>query len=300
MVLLNRLNIKVKYLLAIVLFVTSFCATAKTSVWEVSKGDKRLFLGGTVHVLSEKDFPLPCEYQTAFLKSDKVYFEADVTAFEKPSLQAQILQQGMYPQGESILNKITPQTANLLSQYFVDAGISGAAAMVKFKPGMLLSVLTIMELGKLGITAQGVDQHYLDAAKAAGKTIAYLETPDKQLEFLYQLGIGNEDKFVRYLVETINQLDSQFPELIKAWRTGNMQRMAEVIDLNRTEQEFPSIYNVLIVQRNLAWLKRIEAMLIDSAIEYVLVGGAHMAGKVGLLEQLKLRGYNVQQLDACS
>ena len=42
-----------------------FHTFAETSVWRVSNGDSELFIGGTIHVLSATDYPLPIEFEQA-------------------------------------------------------------------------------------------------------------------------------------------------------------------------------------------------------------------------------------------
>jgi uncharacterized protein YbaP (TraB family) len=47
----------------------------KTSVWEISNGDNVLYIGGTIHILRESDYPLPSAFDTAFNDSEIIVFE---------------------------------------------------------------------------------------------------------------------------------------------------------------------------------------------------------------------------------
>ena len=38
-----------------------------SSVWKISRNGSTLYLAGTIHILRESDFPLPKEYEGAFL-----------------------------------------------------------------------------------------------------------------------------------------------------------------------------------------------------------------------------------------
>ena len=39
---------------------------AGSPVWKVSKGSNYLYVGGTVHILSETDYPLPYAFELAY------------------------------------------------------------------------------------------------------------------------------------------------------------------------------------------------------------------------------------------
>jgi hypothetical protein len=58
-------------------------------------------------------------------------------------------------------------------------------------------------------------------------------------------------------------------------------------------EQTPDIYEALLVERNKAWLMKIEAMLQTPELEYVLVGALHLAGPDSLLSMLRQRGYSV-------
>ena len=49
---------------------------AKAMVWQISDGERTLYLAGTMHLLSKADYPLPKAYENAYAKADILYFEA--------------------------------------------------------------------------------------------------------------------------------------------------------------------------------------------------------------------------------
>ena len=46
-------------------------AFADSPVWRVTKGDHVLFIGGTVHLLTQADYPLPDAFEQAYLAGIK-------------------------------------------------------------------------------------------------------------------------------------------------------------------------------------------------------------------------------------
>ena len=51
---------------------------AKSSVWQVSKGNDSLFIGGTVHILPKSEMPLPVEFNHAYKQADTIVLEAPI------------------------------------------------------------------------------------------------------------------------------------------------------------------------------------------------------------------------------
>jgi len=286
-------------LLVIGLSYATVCIS-ETSVWEVSNGENRLFIGGTVHLLSVKDYPLPCEFDVAFKQADELYFETNIKEIENPEFAVKLMLEGTYPSGISLLDKLSAETQEKLTIFFAESSLPGLA-FVKFKPGMLLSTLSMVKLQSLGMTLSGVDEHFYNRAMQAGKFVGYFETPDEHVSFILQLGVGNEDKFIEYMIESMGQFANQLDQLLMAWRTGDIEKMERVSDFDMLENEFPSIYQILIANRNNRWVQKIDYMLQNDPVEYVLVGGLHMAGDIGLIAQLRSKGYSVKQMvSACS
>lgn len=55
---------------------------AHSCVWKVSKDDQILYIGGTIHVLRQHDFPLPEEFDKAYAHASYLVFETDMEAIE--------------------------------------------------------------------------------------------------------------------------------------------------------------------------------------------------------------------------
>ena len=67
-----------KTVLLTALSVATLTATAATSIWKVSSGENVLYVGGTLHVLRQSDYPLPVEFDRAYNNADRLYFETDL------------------------------------------------------------------------------------------------------------------------------------------------------------------------------------------------------------------------------
>ncbi len=273
-------------------------ADAKTSVWKASKEGHSIYLGGTVHALQKSDFPLPCEFQRAYLLSDTLVFETDISAMNSPALAQTLMQKGTYPAGESLSEKLQPETLSALKSYLSSLGLP-ASNLLNFKPGLILTFATVAELQKLGITGDGVDQYFYNLAKSDNKATAYLEEPEEQLDFLLEMGINNEENFIQYVLSSTGKTQTQFPELMNSWREGNIKRLSESAELEVLRQNFPKSFDAILTRRNDNWIRKIDKLIDTAEVEYILVGAAHMAEEEGLLFQLKSKGYQIKQLEGC-
>ena len=56
------------------------------------------------------------------------------------------------------------------------------------------------------------------------------------------------------------------------------------------------MYRRLLLERNQAWLPKLEALFARKGRSFVVVGAAHLVGPDGLLTMLKSKGYTVEQL----
>lgn len=284
-----------KYILSFIisLFLSNYPAFAKAPLWKISKGDDHLFIGGTIHILSSNDYPLPEPFDRAYRESEQLVLETDLQKLQSPEMQLEMLQLLSYQDDSTLKDHIKPETYKQLESFLAKSGIP-VFTVQKFKPGMLSMILTVMELKKLGISSEGVDQFYNNKALKDKKELGKLESIQDQLHFLANLGKDNPDDFILYTLRDIKELASLFKYLKAAWRDGNMKKMAELA-IEPMKKDYPTAYQTILVQRNQAWLPQIEALLKTDEIEMILVGALHLAGEEGVLSQLKNRGYNIEQ-----
>lgn len=266
---------------------------ADAPVWKVSKGDSYLYIGGTIHVLQKQDYPLPVEFERAYKAAEKLVFEVDIANTNPLEFQQQLMQAAIYQDGSSLASHLKPSTYRQLQSYADQHGIP-LQSFASMKVGMLVLLLTAMELERLGIQEAGVDQFYNDKAIADQKSIAALETIEQQISFITNLGEGEEDELVLQTLDELMSLGEEFAALKSAWQHGDMQAMVDIALEDMLA--FPKVYKSMLVDRNRAWVPKIEAMLEDASVEYVLVGVLHLAGEDSVLAMLKARGYQIEQL----
>lgn len=269
-------------------------AAAQSSVWVASQGDNRVYLAGTVHLLRPLDYPLPVEFDSAYAQANRVFFETDIAAMSDPMVQAGMLQQLMYTDTRSLRSVLTPEAMAALESHLTGLGMP-VLMVERFKPGLLVSTLQVLEFQRLGFTPQGVDMHFHGQAQRDGKPTGQLESVQAQIDFIARMGEGSESDFVLMSLNDLEEMGGVMNDLIDSWRQGDVERLERLfVDDMRTQS--PDLYRTLLVDRNNAWMPIIEGMFAEPGTEFVLVGAAHLAGPNGLLALLAGRGYQIEQI----
>jgi len=270
-------------------------ASAQSSVWVATSGEEKVYLGGTVHLLRPTDYPLPAPFETAYAASDKLYFETDIAGLNDVAVQARMLQELTYGDERTLQTILSPEAYNSLAAYAGQAGLP-LQMMEKFKPGLLVSMLQVIEFQKLGFTPQGVDAYFNGRAMGDGKPVGELEPIDAQIGFIANMGEGNESEFIMLSLEDMKEISVSMEQMLSAWRRGDNGQLAELF-VDDMKEQHPPLYKSLLLDRNNNWMPIIEGMFKEEGTEFVLVGAAHLVGEDGLLSLLEKKGYEISRVE---
>jgi uncharacterized protein YbaP (TraB family) len=276
------------------LLVTAPAAHAKTFAWKATGKGGTIYLMGSIHVMSESFYPLNPALEAAFEDSDLLVEEVDLAQMMDPMAQMNILTKGMLPSNQSLDKVLSPATLALVHKATGDLGTAGGPLM-RFKPWMLAIALQGIELMKAGFDpALGLDQHFYEQARGAGKSVQGLETVEFQISRFDTMTLEQQD---RMLAETLKELATETATVNKlgdAWKTGDVPAI-ERIALADLKSD-PVMYQRLLVERNKNWIPQIEALFARRGRALVVVGAAHLVGPDGLIAMLKAKGYTIEQL----
>ena len=269
-------------------------ANAQSPVWMVEKDGSLMFIGGTIHILTAQDYPLPAAFEKAYQQSRRVIFETDLNKMESPEFQQYILAELSYSDGLNLQQVLREDTYLSLASFFSERGMS-MSSIDNFKPGMVATLMTVVELKRLGIAGIGVDAHFNQRVNQDQKASGQLESVEAQIAFIANMGADNPDEMLAYNLTDLEQLPELWQSMQQAWRSGNLAVLDEVA-ASPLRTDFPEVYQALLVDRNNAWMPQIVAWSKTLEVEFVLVGALHLVGSDGLLTQLSRRGYQITQL----
>lgn len=268
-------------------------AFANTSLYEISKGEQKIYLGGTIHVLRNSDYPLPVEYEQAYGQTQILVLETDLKKSNSPEFGQQFAQIFAYGGGKNLAQDLQPKLWQELQSY-ADKNQFPLDQMSMFKAVFVSLTLSIAEMQKHGYgLGQGVDMYFFQKARLAEKPIRELESTEDVLQHMQTLVNLDANQVIKSTLQDLNKIDKVMSKSLGYWRTGDLDKLDKEMASDMRKQA-PEMYQRLLVDRNHTWLPKIEAMFTTPETELVLVGALHLSGKDGLLKALKARGYQIK------
>jgi uncharacterized protein YbaP (TraB family) len=273
--------------------ILSFTSHAETSIWQVSNGQNTVYLGGTFHMLKPDDYPLPQGFLDVYEKVEWLVFETDITQLDTEKFQQKFIKAMTLSNGQILADQLSPQAYAGLIRYAAKNNMD-TGRLQHFRPQMIGLIISLKELKKFGLTAEGVDNFMGNKALSDEKKITELESIDEQINYIASMGKGNESALILQTLDDIKDFSNDLTIMKDAWRSGNLKALFET-GIQPMMENYPKIYQSLLVDRNNNWLPKIERLIEQPKEKFILVGALHLIGKDGLLQQLKKRGYQVQR-----
>ncbi|MDO3380843.1 TraB/GumN family protein [Gilvimarinus algae] len=272
--------------------IVSLPALADSLVWEVSRGENKVYLAGTIHMLKPSDYPLPADYQSVFAKADVVVLETDMDEVQSPVFGMKMAQKMTLPPGESLSSVLKPEVYTQLREFASERGLP-MQALANFQPAFVALTLSVLEMQKLGF-AEGVEVRFSRLAKEQGKPLKALETPDEQLEFILAMAELEPNDFIRYTLEDMAQLPQLMDEMVAAFKRGD-DKAIYTLGAEPMLEYSRSLYDTILTHRNQAWLTQLDQYLNTPETELVMVGALHLVGPEGVPQLLKARGVDIER-----
>ena len=268
-------------------------AAGKSFLWKVQAGSKLLYLAGSVHALGADAYPLSAAYENAFAAAGTLVEEINLAEAEQLAAAPMLLSKGLYMDGRTFEGAVGKDTATLVATRLKDTGIP--MEMIRtMKPWMVMLMITAFEAQKAGLDAAlGLDKHFFDKARAAGKPVLALETAESQIDRFDKMPESLQEQMLRSTLSELDVARNSVAAMIDAWRTGNAAAL-EKMALSSFDG-YRGAYASLIVERNNNWVPQIEACMAKPQPCLVVVGAAHLVGPDGLIVLLQKKGYRLEQ-----
>lgn len=266
--------------------------TGKGFMWRIERNGRTGWLVGSIHVLTPDYYPLPDSMQKAFLRSVTLMEEIDLREMASPEFAAVMLEKGVYGGVQTLETELSKDTFRVISERIEKAGLP-LEPFLRMRPWLVGLTLLATELKKGGFDpAHGLDFHFYEKAPRMGKKFQALERASEQIAMFASLDKEMQESILRASVEGADSELKEVTAMANAWRAGDAATL-ERISL-KSMKDAPRVYQMLILDRNRAWLPKIEACL-ETGNCFVVVGAGHLVGADGLLASLQKRGYTVTQ-----
>jgi len=96
-------------------------------------------------------------------------------------------------------------------------------------------------------------------------------------------------QMLRATLTEVDEAPAQMQELLAAWAQGDASAL-EAGFIDQIRRNSPEFYSAFMVDRNRAWVGRIEERMKGSGVTFVAVGAAHLVGPDSVQALLAARG----------
>lgn len=261
-------------------------------MWVIKDADSTIYLIGTMHLLKHDT-----EWNTEKVKKtvhESTELWLEIADFDNQAALAPLMTKlGLDPE-HPLSTKLNAEEKKKLEKLAGTYGIP-AATLEPLRPWLASVVLGMGPILKAGYDPKaGVERVLAAQATAEGDKIRGLETAEEQLHFFADL---TEEEQLQFLVGTLDDLEKGldlFDRLARAWIDGDVDTIGRM-SLEEMKAKAPTVYDKLLVRRNITWAEKIEQMLKGAGVQQIAVGAAHLAGTDSLQAQLAKRGIKVEK-----
>ena len=275
---------------------TTFGASGegRAIIWEIKGTKHSVFIAGSVHLLREKDFPIPPNYNEIYEKADELIFEIDTAILNDPATVLSMKQLGSFQNGDTVEDHVTPETFKLLEKFLKKRNLP-ASQLIQMKPGMLAITLSSIEAIRNGASPDlGLEMRYGALAARDKKPTSGLETVEYQVSMFDDFTTEEADEMLRSTLESLEDISEGLDDLINAWRAGDAEGMDKLVNAEFEDNE--KLRKVLLVDRNRNWIPHIERAVAGDRNVLVMVGAGHLVGDDSVIELLEAKGHKLEQL----
>jgi uncharacterized protein YbaP (TraB family) len=267
----------------------------KSFLWKIQSKTNTVYVLGSIHFFKREIYPLNQKIESAFGQSEILVVEANVDDIRNVDVQ-KLMERAFYPENDTLEKHVSPEIYELVKKETSGLGIP-VELVNKQRPWFLAMTVEALESLKLGFDPNyGIDKYFLSKAEGK-KRILELESIDYQLNLLSSFSDKDQELLLIYTLRDLKLLEQELEQLSKAWTSGDTKSMESILTRSVSEDNrFASILEKIVYERNRKMASKIEDLLRTSETYFVIVGAGHLVGDRGIIENLKRKGYLVEQL----
>lgn len=274
--------------------------------WQATRGARQIRIIGTMHLNDPRHGVLVDHMRPALAAADVLLVEA--TEADKSDLKAAFATNPeliFITEGPTLIERMTEADWQVIADQAREAGIAPFMA-AKMRPWFLSLSLSFPACARaLPDAEHGLDVRLMELATAQGVETRALEDPmklfasfnadplDKQVEdltsYLSVFGVGTDTFYT--------MVESYFDGEVARYMMLEQQRFLAAdspVPVAERAEEYNKVVELMLTQRNRAWVPVIEATEGDHLV--IAVGALHLSGPEGLLALLQDEGYVITEV----
>lgn len=268
---------------------------AHPALWQVKKGEGKVYLLGSFHVLPKNYRWFDGIIKTSFDSSDTLVMEAEMTPEATAGIQATVINNAFFKDEDNLRNHLDDVHYDKMLGYAKKLMGLDEATAIKSKPWFMAIQMSLISFMSSGMDPNsGVDKYLEGQAHQGQKAIFGLETPQESMTALIDHPLTVQAAMLADTLDKLDNFKSFVSSYIDAWASGDADMMAKTMVEDMAEQ--PEMYQALLVDRNKNWMPAIEGYINGDKTIFIVVGAAHLVGKDGIVRMLRDKGYDVDKI----
>jgi uncharacterized protein YbaP (TraB family) len=304
----DKASREMAYVLSARLYETAKKMTDEVSegtFYKVTKGNKSMYILGTMHLLQAKSYPFQEDIYKAFDEAEKLVVELDLS--DQEGLNYFTTRQ-FYQGEESLKNHLSESLYNELKEKIVSMNLDPEVYM-KLKPwAMNLFLQTQLTESPATETIMGPDMYFV-ARNLGKKEVVELEGWEFQTDLFNDSDEKMQIDMLKDILETADEKSDESKEdmtkiqearedMLTAWENGEAYELEMMISSPKMEASSGEFEREFWDKRNINMAEKIEQYFEDESEDdyFVLFGAGHLYGSTGVIETLEAKGYKFKQI----
>lgn len=278
-------------------------------LWKVSKGKNTIYLLGSIHVGDTNLYPISKRLKDAFEESDSLIVEANLMKQEGMN---EFIQESMYTDGTSLKDHISKETYEKFIKVIEEIKLP-KETYEQLKPWRIANDLTLVGTTSDSKTTEaaqqaatlGIDMYFITRAALTGKPIEELEGLKYQANLFNSLSQEIQEEYLNGALdnilnpqskEALNEVD-MMKTWLEQWHKGDVDGFTKSYSsiMEGSNDEFSQM---LLGKRDEDMASKLIQLLEsdDEGTYLVVVGSGHLVVKDTVIDQLKKKGYTVENI----
>ncbi|ALG69563.2 TraB/GumN family protein [Beggiatoa leptomitoformis] len=263
--------------------------TDKGLLWKIQKkGVQTAYLFGTIHSEDARVLALSDAVKQALNNANIAVFELELglsTVYQ--SVSAMYLEEG-----KTLDKVLNAEDYKAIIQSLAEKGYPEVTVKT-MKPWAIMVFLSAPKPE----TGQFLDMVLYQKALKQGKKIIGLETADEQLSIFESMPLADQVTLLKDTLAHFDEIDGMLETMYKHYLARDLQGLFDFQETYiREKTDNPELEQALMVKmlddRNIRMVERIVPIL-QKGKAFIAVGALHLAGKKGIIQQLRQQGYTV-------
>lgn len=273
-------------LLSITIITITANAQESALLWKIEHEELEnpSYLFGTIHLICQEDMIDFPAVDVALTRVDKVVFELD---FSDPELAHEMMRLSQNSAGKPIVDYLNADQTEVIDNYLSQHFGAGLSHMGNLKPFVIMT-MTMQAMIECNTQPFSYEGFLLQKAQEYSLSVSGLETPEFQFSVMDKIP---NDVYVEGLIDIIEDPDS-------------VKILFDTMADQYLEQDIESLYNLfmesemgvyqqeILDNRNKAWISDMPSFMNKGPV-FFAVGAGHLAGKNGVINLLRTKGYTL-------